>query len=68
VAASKNCLGNIRQGQPNLFSEMIARDSMITRYLSPWELERLFDVQQCLGNAPDRALALAGQIAATIAS
>jgi adenylosuccinate lyase len=45
----------VQAGKPNLLSELISHDPELTRYLPEDQLCRMFDVQQYLGDAPQRA-------------
>jgi adenylosuccinate lyase len=52
----------VQAGQPNPLPERIAEDKLLLEYLSESSLQALMDVHGYLGDAPQRARALAEQI------
>jgi adenylosuccinate lyase len=54
--------GEVQSGKPNLLADLISHDPEITRYVPAGQLNRLMDVQQYLGDAPQRASQMAGYI------
>ena len=52
----------LQEGQPNPLAELLAADERITRYIPAGEVPELLDATGHVGDAPERALALAAQI------
>ncbi|GBD07873.1 Adenylosuccinate lyase [Candidatus Thermoflexus japonica] len=59
---------SVRSGAPNPLPERLAADPEITRWLSPETLRRLMEVHTHIGDAPERARAMAQEIRRAIAS
>ncbi len=57
----------IAEGGPNPLPNRLANDARITTYLTPAQVLELLDATQYVGDAPERALRLAGQIQAEVA-
>jgi adenylosuccinate lyase len=49
----------VQAGQPNPLEELVAQDSVLLCYLAEGDLRRLMDASQHLGDAAQRARALA---------
>ena len=64
--ASMQAWEDIQAGQPNPLANLLAADSLISRYLSPTEVSALMNADSHIGNAPQKTLALASQIRATL--
>ncbi|MCS6963097.1 adenylosuccinate lyase [Thermoflexus sp.] len=58
----------VRSGAPNPLPERLAADPEITRWLAPETLRRLMEVHLHIGDAPQRARAMAQEIRRAIAS
>lgn len=58
---------SIRTGKPNPLAALLAQDSDINQLLSQSVIEKLMDVDQYVGNAPQRTCEMAKRIKATIA-
>lgn len=58
----------VRSGVPNPLLERLAADPEITRWLSPETLQRLMEVHTHIGDAPQRARAMAQEIRRAVAS
>jgi adenylosuccinate lyase len=58
--------GSVQDGGENPLVELLAGDSDLARYLAPAEIRRLMDANQYVGDAPQRARLLAGEILAKI--
>jgi adenylosuccinate lyase len=56
----------IQDGQPNSLVAQILHDPLIQSYLSEDQLKQLMDARQHVGDAPQRALALASEIRAFV--
>jgi len=56
----------VQAGAPNPLLDLITSDETLLAYLPAAELQRLMDADAHLGDAPQRALALAEQIRATL--
>ena len=56
----------VQDGAPNPLLDLIASDRILLAYLPAAELRRLMDADAHLGDAPQRALALAEQIRLTL--
>ena len=52
----------VKAEQPNPLPELLAQDVMIKQYLTPGDVTTLLDASQHLGDAPQRARALADRI------
>jgi adenylosuccinate lyase len=59
---SMTAWAEVRTGKPNLLADLICHDPEITHYLPEDELCQLMDVSHYLGDAPQRARALADTI------
>jgi adenylosuccinate lyase len=57
----------IQRGEPNPLASRIPQDEAFRRYLSPQRLEGLFQVRDYVGDAPQRARALAEGMRASLA-
>ena len=58
---------SVRAGQPNPLAALLARDPGINQHLSQFMIEKLMDVDQYVGSAPQRARELANHIQEMIA-
>lgn len=58
---------SLQQGQPNPLASLLAQDERITRWVDPAALPALLDASGHVGDAPERARALADQIRTTLA-
>lgn len=65
--ASLKAWGAIQQGYANPLEELLANDERLTVYIRKQELPSLLDASGHVGDAPERALALAGQVRAWLA-
>jgi adenylosuccinate lyase len=54
----------LADGGDNPLAELLASDERLTRYLDPAEIRSLLDPTDHIGDAPERALALATRIKA----
>ena len=52
----------LQEGQSNPLADLLAADERITRYIPAGEVADLLDASGHVGDAPERALALAAQI------
>jgi hypothetical protein len=52
----------VARGQPNPLPELVGADEHILRYLPAEEVRSLLDATIYVGDAPERARALAGEI------
>ncbi|MFW5696309.1 MAG: adenylosuccinate lyase [Phototrophicaceae bacterium] len=52
----------LRQGRPNPLPSLLSSDSRITALIPPEEILKLLDATDYVGDAPDRALALASAV------
>jgi len=57
----------VESGESNLLADLIAHDPEITRYVPEGELRQLMDIDQYLGDAPQRARQMAETIRSTLA-
>jgi adenylosuccinate lyase len=56
----------VQEGKPNPLAELLASDERITRYVPAAALPALLDASAHVGDAAERALALAAQIRAAL--
>jgi adenylosuccinate lyase len=57
----------LQAGRPNPLAERLAGDARITAYLTPQQVHTLLDASGHVGDAPERALALAKMIRTAVA-
>jgi len=57
----------VQRGEANPLRELLASDTEFSRYLSQREVHTLLDASHHVGNAPERARALAARIRETLA-
>lgn len=57
---------SVQQGQANPLQELVSGDARVTRWVSPADLDRLFDVAEYTGSAERRAVELAKKIESAI--
>ena len=60
--------GEVQSGQPNTLAQRIRDDEIITQYLRPDAIDALMDATQYVGDAPQRAKALARRIRVELAA
>jgi adenylosuccinate lyase len=65
--ASLKAWAAVQQGYANPLEELLANDARLTRFISKHELPSLLDASEHVGDAPERARALAERVHAWLA-
>lgn len=60
--ASMVAWGAVQKGEPNPLADLLAEDARLTAYLPPERIRTILAIGAGIGDAPQRARALAGQI------